>query len=354
MRFSPLLPLILLFIFLVSGNCYSLEWYSPVEDKYKNAYPDLYVKYDEARSLIDEYSGNQDVLVKAKVILDEVLQSMDGFAPAYKEYARLIRNAGFIRLRMYEEGTLETSELLLNKAILLEPDYADAFVYLGYLYIQTKEYDKSEKALIKAENIGTDNPWLDANWARLLWYQGKNDEALAKYKAIVDSKPKNEGILSVAYNGMQQHYIDLKEYDKAKLWYQKEVDLAPNNAWTNGNYGAFLLYYLADIEGAIEHLTKALQIMDYGVARRDYTNALYAKWAKLFMENGETLETKNAREEAVSQSDKDTHAANKLAGYEATRDLARTIDQYHLDKLRDKLEKDGVIQIQPEYFKVNY
>lgn len=327
-----------LFIFFSSPSIAD-SWISPVEMKYKNAYPILYSKYDKAKTLLSDYRGNSSELVEAQTLLNEVIGSMKSFAPAYREYGRLIVKAGHIRAGNFQGNALEASESLLLESIKLEPDYADAYVFLGYVYIQMRDYDRAREALTKAEKIGTGLAWLNYNWAELLRKEDKNEEAIKRYKAVIDSNTDNKAAYSSALSSIANLYMWAGDNENAKIWYEKNVQYEPESAWNWGGYGEFLLFYYGDVDDAIVKLEKALSIMNYGVARTHYACALYTKWAAMYKKDSNDPEA-NALYKKASEIEPDLDVIyGETSRYETTRETAELIKQRKIDKHKKEIEE---------------
>ena len=276
----------ILFILLTWGTiAHSSDWVSPVDVKYRQKNPALFEKFENARKLIDSYRGDRRVLADADQILSNILASDPKYAPVYREYGRLIQLAGHINYDNYQEGTLKQSEQAVLRSIDIEPRYADSYVLLGHIYTEMKRYQDATQALVKAEEIGTNIPWLDLNWADLLIIQGQYAEALSRYNRVVADKTSNKKAHAVALGGITRCHRINGDYEAAKTSFQKEIEYEPNSAWKWVNYSEFLLFDCGDIDSAIESGEKALQIMDFGAGRFILASALYSKWARLEVTN---------------------------------------------------------------------
>ncbi len=254
---------------------------SPIDKKYRKINQELFTKFDAARNILTSYSGKKEDLKKAHTLLAEVINNDNRFAPAYREYGRLIIMAGNLHDFKFISGSLESSEKLILASIEIEPNYADSYVLLGHLYKLMNQFDKAETALTKAEQIGTNSPWLHINWADLLEGQKQYEEAIERYETLLKKEKLTDRMYLTALQGMRNIYIKTGDYDKAKPIYLKQIDRAPDNAHDWGNYGGFLLFRYNDTDGAIQNLRKALSLMDYNSARFVLACALYTKWAKL-------------------------------------------------------------------------
>lgn len=340
-------------IFNVAAVCSAEEWVSPIDKKYSAKYPHLSEYYTRAKNIMDNYRGNGNELLEAKSLLEKVINEDKDFAPAYKEYSRVVERAGYINGRQYQEGILDLAISIADKSIELEPNYAEAYVFLAFLYTQKKSYTNAEESLKKAESIGTKSPWFNFNWGRLLWYQDKLDDAVSRYKKVVDSNTENKLAYSQSIKGIADVYLEQEKIEDALSWYKRSVDYEPENAWTWGNYGAVLLYRAGDYDEAIKVYKKALEKMEYGLAKTQYADALYAKWASIMMESGDEAEAELYRLKAIEINPDSESAVNNLRKHEATVDVARYIEQRRLDVAMEKYKQKGY-KINPDHFKVKW
>ena len=265
------------FSFMAFAN----EWVSPIDKKYLAKDPVLFSKFVQTRELLNSWSGQREKLKSADSLLREILEKDSEFAPAYREYGRLYIMAGHVNSDNFRDGSLNPSETSILKSLDIEPGYADSYVLLGHLYTKMKRYDEAEKALQKAEKIGTDIPWLQLNWADLLKKRGDYKSAMQRYQNVLQKGTSNRKAYANALSGVTTMHWYMKEYDEANKGYKKQLEYSPNDAWKWGNYASFLLFTYKDVDEAIEKGRKAIQIMNYGMGRFTLGCALYTKWAML-------------------------------------------------------------------------
>lgn len=118
-------------------------------------------------------------------------------------------------LRMKEE---------LNKAIALNPDYAQALNYLGYSYIEEgKNLKEAEKLIKRALKISPDNgAYLDSlGW--LYYKKGKLKESKELLTKAVSLTPD-----SVIFDHLGDVYFKLKDSAKARANWQESLKLDPD------------------------------------------------------------------------------------------------------------------------------
>jgi tetratricopeptide (TPR) repeat protein len=148
-----------------------------------------------------------------------------------------------------------------------------------------RRMSEAKAVLLTAEKIGTDNPWLELNWADIHEREGKFDDAAQKYIKVINSKTKNLKALGSAHDKLRRYYIYKRDLVKAEEIYKANIALEPNNAWARGNYASNLLYMVGDFDKAIEKAREALSIMEYGNAQQTLALALYGKWATMIVKN---------------------------------------------------------------------
>lgn len=244
-------------------------------------------KFDRAVRLLDEYRGDTAVLEAARVELDGVLADNPRYAPAYREKARYFIMRGYINSRRFKPGSLEAADSVLRKAIEIDPDYAEAFVLRGHLYRMMNRHQDAVRALEMAGKIGTDDPWLQSNWADLLIDEGNYEAAAQRYRKVLDSGTQNKKVLASAYDGLIEYYLGRGMLDEADKMHRQAIAFEPESAWNYGNYAHFLLCRKDDYEGSIARSRQALSIMNYGVGRYWLASALYRKWAASTMPGAE-------------------------------------------------------------------
>jgi tetratricopeptide (TPR) repeat protein len=245
----------------------------------------------KAKQLLDNWFGQDEILVEAKAIIDKVLASNPNKYEAYTELARFYIMAGsIVKPGKYVDNTqisLEKAEKALNKAIAINPDYGDGYVLFGHLYINQKKYDLAANALRKAEKLTKTNPWLYMNWADLFERQGKIDEALEKVNLALQIKTVNKKVQAASYDMLIKLFQQKKDYEKVNELYKKYIDFESsmkvsyeNMAWSYGNYSYFLRNYIGDFDEALKYALKSSEIMDYGIGRLNIALAYYLKWAE--------------------------------------------------------------------------
>jgi tetratricopeptide (TPR) repeat protein len=244
----------------------------------------------EVAAILNEWSGQQEVLAAARKKLEAILARDPRNYRAYKELARLTIMSGFIRSRYVKNGkiiypvadvtpgTLQKAEASLRNALYFNPRYAEAYVLLGHVYLQWERIDDAVANLETAERIGTDDPWLQLNWAAVLEAKGDGKAAESRWRRVIDQGTSNKKARGVAYGFLIEHYEKTREFGKAQAVWKDLIGDQPNNAWARGNYAKFL-QKTGQYDEAVQRAREALGLMDDGPGRILLASVLLSKWA---------------------------------------------------------------------------
>lgn len=122
----------------------------------------------------------------------------------------------------------------LNEALRIEPDYADAYIFRGFVYTNDLgQYQRAIKDFDEAIRLKP-HDWL-AYTARGVAYAGlgQYQRAIRDYDEAIRLKPDNADVYNnrgVAYNILGQRQRAIKDYNKA-------IHLKPDYALTYNNRG---------------------------------------------------------------------------------------------------------------------
>jgi tetratricopeptide (TPR) repeat protein len=250
---------------------------------------------EQAKDLLDSWHGEHELLDKAKEILVQILAKDPQNYRALKEMARYCIMDGYLHSKnvanggniytigQFAPGTLQRAEAILKKALAINPSYAEGYVLLGHIYSQQSRFNQAREALVKAETLGTNDPWLHLNWAYVLNATGDTQGAADRYTRVLKSGTDNKKALSSAYGFLLEFHKKRREHDKVIELYQVLFKLDPTNAWSRGNYANYLRTELGRFDEAIAYAREALSIMNYGAGRHILALCLYGKWADVII-----------------------------------------------------------------------
>jgi len=86
-------------------------------------------------------------------------------------------------------GEVETAERVWNHILEINPNYAAAYNYLGYLYLANGEYDKAESAMRRYAFVAPDLANPHDSLGEVLMYVGRYEEALQEFKWALAKQP---------------------------------------------------------------------------------------------------------------------------------------------------------------------
>jgi Tfp pilus assembly protein PilF len=253
-----------------------------------------------AGELLDSWHGEGQLLDQAQQKLTDALKLDPQNYFALKELARFQIMAGYINSRNvrngrylytvgnYSPGTLDAAEALARESIRINPSFAEGYVYLGYIQLEQTKLGEAAKSLTQAEVLGTEDPWLQLNWASLNNARGEFSAAAERWQRVLKSGTSNKKALSSAYGFLIESYKQTGDTNKVVALYKEQIKLRPTNAWLRGEYADYLSATLGRNDEAIEQANAALRVMDYGVGRRILAFAIYRKWADMVAQGAGT------------------------------------------------------------------
>lgn len=162
----------------------------------------------------------------------------------------------------------------LDSAIVLKPDYVDARVLLGQLYIAGREFDKAEEqaqAILKADPNSIPGHRLLGDT-----YVGRPDLAKAEssFKRILEIDPK----ASFAYVNLAQVEMSTNRRESAEEHLRRAIHDDPGLA------DAY--FYLSTLYGMQGQLPQAQQLLQQGIQSNSGSEALYLKLAEVLYQQG--------------------------------------------------------------------
>ena len=156
------------------------------------------------------------------------------------------------------EGNYRKAVENFEKALVLDPAYSQAALYLGRAYNALFEEQPAEKAFRKAIEIDPDYLEARASFAGMLLDIGSNDEAIRQLTVVVQRDPKNgmaQYLLAQAFRTKDQFAQSIEAADKA-------IRLDPGNPEPH-----FWLAESLRLSGAYEkgvsEYTEYLRLSDY-------------------------------------------------------------------------------------------
>lgn len=157
-----------------------------------------------------------------------------------------------------QSGSAEAAARLYEDLVELSPE-PDLLANLGVVYLLLEEYEKASTAFRRVREQQPNNPYATLNLADALLLQGKEEEAMALYRQVIDLIDKDPA----GSGGWQfftikaQAYAHLGEDRKAASLAQKALQMAPGNSQVS--YEAAVVYaVIGDRASAMVNVERAL------------------------------------------------------------------------------------------------
>ena len=265
--------------------------------------------YERARTLVDNYQGNTKSLYEAQEILNQILEYNPNYAKAYVGLARMYSAIAFNSRGQSGEKGLEQALTYLSKALDINPDLFEAHVTKAYIYISLEDIERAKRSFESAEKIKPYSARINILRAKIALKEGHYDIAIKEANKGLnktDYKPYKK----VALRTIGEVSWHNKDYDGMDKMHKQLVDLYPNSPWMKNNYGAFLIS-MREYDKAIAQLKEALEIMSFGMAHKNLSEAYYWKGAQYFWE---IKEPENAIEYFTLSLENDPNNVNSYYG----------------------------------------
>ena len=212
----------------------------------------LWLNYGIAMLLNKQY--NEAIAVLENTLV--VIQDNENTTQNPTELADLkVQSHYNLGLAYYQSGQIEKAIAAYQKAIKLEPNFADAYGGLGVIYWRSGNLDDAIRHCQKAIKITPENIEFHQNLTRIYWQKGMYHAAAVGYRIILELNPSDENAL---------HHLGLillskQEYHEAVSCFQKVLQTNPDNALTHGALGT-AYYKLGENDPAIHEFQEVLRL----------------------------------------------------------------------------------------------
>ena len=197
---------------------------------------------------------------EAIAIYNKAIEVNPDFAETYNNLGTAFNN-----LAKYDEAIAN-----YNKAIELQHDYAEAHNNLGNALNDRARHNEAIASYNRAIEVKPDFPQAHNNLGTSLNSLARYDEAIASYNRAIEVKPD----FPQAYNNLGTALTKLVKYEEAVASYNKAIEIKPDYAEAHNNLGN-TFNELGKFKEAITIYNKAIEIKpDYAEAHNNLGNAL--------------------------------------------------------------------------------
>jgi tetratricopeptide (TPR) repeat protein len=154
-----------------------------------------------------------------------------------------------------QKGRLDEAVEQLQKALELNPSFAEAHYNLGHVLVQKGQMDEAIAQYQKALELNPDYPDAHYNLGNVLVEKGQVDEAIAQYQKALQLNPN----FVRAYNNLGFALFTKGQPDEAIAQYQKALGISPNFADAHYNLGVALVQR-GQLDEAIAQFQEAVRL----------------------------------------------------------------------------------------------
>jgi tetratricopeptide (TPR) repeat protein len=155
-------------------------------------------------------------------------------------------------IKLLDAGDTDGAIAVLNRAVELDPDLADAYFHLGIAYALIETRDA---AVVEEQVTPTPTPGEKKQRVATTNSEKAFEKAVAAYKKRIDANGKDD----VAYFNLGRAYNKLNEDEDAAKALKEAVELKPDDTEYQTELGAILVK-LAQYREAIPPLKKAIEL----------------------------------------------------------------------------------------------
>ena len=226
----------------------------------------LDIKQDYAKAVDHHQNGR----------ISEAAEIYRSILDANGDHIASLHNLGVI---LTGQGNPEQAVGMLNKALILKPDYARAYDSLGMALSQLGKLDECLTAFRQSLALNPDNPLTLYNIGNALKGNDLPDEAISSYREALRMSPDNFNIL----NNLGATLLDQNNPEEAAVHFQSVLAIAPGFAEGHFNMGN-TQKNRSMFDEAIEEYIQAINL------NPDYDDA----WANLSMTTKLSLSTSSS------------------------------------------------------------
>jgi eukaryotic-like serine/threonine-protein kinase len=153
-----------------------------------------------------------------------------GVVGAYEAYSR-----GVINLRVETFESLDRAVMLFERAVNLDPSYAQAHLELAVAYRTKADYlamgelrERAVASLRRALTLQPDSIRAHRELGSVLLAMGQDAEGFAALHRALDLDPNDAGALGAMARAL---FIDRAQFDEAAAWYERALERNPKAGW---------------------------------------------------------------------------------------------------------------------------
>ena len=185
---------------------------------------------------------NDAVLAAAQGLFQKAIDLDPQFADAYAGMCTTLL-ARFVLESA--SSWFEQAEKACNRALTLDPDLPEVRIALGNLYRLSGQMEDAELEFKQARELDPGSDAAALGLGRVYRQTGKLEDAETEFRRAIALQPG----YWLNYNGLGRFFYQTGNYAEAAANFQRMIDLVPDNQTAYTNLGA-VLYMMGDYDGA--------------------------------------------------------------------------------------------------------
>jgi len=156
---------------------------------------------------------------------------------------------------LYQKGQVNEAMAQCQRALEIDPNYAEAHSNLGLALFQKGQVDEAVAQFQKALEINPNDAEADYNLGNALFQKGQVDEAVAQYQKALEIQPS----FAAAHSNLGNALFQKGQLNEAVAQFQKALEINPNDAEVHYNLGN-ALFQKGQVDEAVTQYQKVLEI----------------------------------------------------------------------------------------------
>lgn len=205
----------------------------------------------------------QRILAALQITVTQQLATTMAQTPTHSCEALHLNNQA---VDLVMSGGFQSAQILLERALTLDPKYADAYNNLGQLFARQGDWANAERRYQQAIVLQPANAVFHYNLGLAHEHQGDYPAALLAYQQAIDLDP----LYVQALNNMGFTYLLQKNLTEALAILRRGLELAPDAYYLHKNLGRVYLEQ-GDTGQAVHELQEAIKLF----GSTSYAEGLY-------------------------------------------------------------------------------
>lgn len=160
---------------------------------------------------------------------------------------------------LHRAGQYDKSIESIREGLKLEPQNPEGQVVLGWSLVLSGKLDEGFDSLRGAIKNDPGNVFFNRLYGSLLTQFGRNEQAIALYKDLLERFPNNEELVEAAHSGLSVAYVNLGDYAKGEAELEVLFQRNPEDPGVNNDLGYLYADQGKNLEQAESMIRKALQ-----------------------------------------------------------------------------------------------